>query len=320
MRIAQTLERMPRLHRFWPHGQRVTSIDVSADGLVASGGTDGHVRVWSLPTGDSIGSVLEHTGDVNQVAFSPDGQFLASASDDGAAGIWRVRDRQPLAVLRHPRAVAALTFAPDSKSVATASQDGRVRIWRIGDDKPALEIDLGAPVLRVMFTRDGSRFAAAARQAEQRPFTVGMWSTATGAPAGAVISGQPGWWLADADLSPDGTQIVTAGAQTCYCARLWNAQTGAPIGEPLTHRNTVSVARFNPAGTLLVTGGFDRTVQVWNAATAAPAAPPWTISSWPESVRFTANGQLLAATVAGTVELIAPASVPGRDDARSYRR
>jgi hypothetical protein len=197
VRIAQVLERMPRLHRFWPHGQRVTSIDVSAAGLVASGGTDGHVRVWTLSTGDAIGSVLDHTGDVNDVAFSPDGLLLGSASDDGTAKIWRVRDRQPLAILRHQRAVGDITFAPDSKSVATASQDGRVRVWRIGDETPAFEIDLGAPVFRVMFTRDGSRFAAAARQTEQQPFVFGVWSTATGSPLGAVIRGQPGWWLAD---------------------------------------------------------------------------------------------------------------------------
>ena len=82
VRIAQVLQRMPRLVRLWPHGPRVKALDVSAAGTVASGGTDGTARLWSLQTGTQVGSSLPHAGAVNQVAFSPDGQLLATASED----------------------------------------------------------------------------------------------------------------------------------------------------------------------------------------------------------------------------------------------
>ncbi len=163
VRIGQVLQRMPRLVRLWPHGLRVKSVSVSTQGIVASAGTDGMVRLWSIQTGRQIGEPLRHDGAVNHVVFSPDGTWLASASGDGTARIWRAADGEPVGQpLRHEKGVADVAFSPDSLVIATAGADGWARLWRIGSDTPFVQIDLGAPLLRVVFTRDGSRFAAAA--------------------------------------------------------------------------------------------------------------------------------------------------------------
>jgi WD40 repeat protein/tetratricopeptide (TPR) repeat protein len=147
---------------------------------------------------------------------------------------------------------------------------------------------------------------------------VRLWATSDGAPAGEWIRGQPGWFLTDMDLAPDGALVATAGTQGCFCALLWNTATGKPVGNPLRHRNAVPTARFNATGTRLVTAGYDRIVQVWNVATTEPAAPPWTISGWPESVRFSPDGQLLASTVNGAAEVIAPGSNAERENSRLF--
>ena len=319
LRIAQLLQRMPRLVRLWSHGLRVTSLDISSDGVVASAGTDGTVRLWSLRTGQQIGAPLQHGDAVTRVTFSPDGALLASASEDGTARIWRASDGTPVAPpLRHEREVTDVAFSPDSRIIATAGADGWAMLRRIGGDTPFVQLNLGAPLLRIVFTRDGSRFAVAASPHDGQSFAVRLWSTQDGTPAGDWIRGDPMWFLSDMDLSADGVHVVTAHAQTCHCARLWNAVTGKQIGNAMMHRNGLATARFNRAGTLIVTGAYDRVVQVWKVPTTEAAAPPWTIASWPESVRFSADGQVVAATVNGTVEIVGPGSSAARENSRVY--
>ena len=320
VRIAQVLQRMPRLVRLWAHGQRVTSVDVSAAGTVASGGTDGIVRLWSLSTGRQIGSPLRHGDAINHVAFSADGSLLATASEDGTARIWRASDGTAVGQpMRHEGGVHHVAFSPVSQVVATAGADGRAALWRPGEDRPYAQVTLDTPVRRIVFTKDGSRFAVGAEARDNQPFTVRLWSTSEGTPAGEEIRGQPGWYLGDMDLARDGSYAVTAGDLGCHCALLWDTATGKPVGNLMRHRNAIPTVRFNPSGTQIVTGGYDRIVQVWNVPTAEPAAPAWTISGWPESVSFAPDGQLVASTVNGAVEMIGPGSnAQQRENARLF--
>ena len=55
---------------------------------------------------------------------------------------------------------------------------------------------------------------------------------------------------------------------------MWDAATGAPIGEPLQHKAPVYSAAFSPDGTRVVTASDDNTARVWDAATGAPIGKP----------------------------------------------
>ena len=73
--------------------------------------------------------------------------------------------------------------------------------------------------------------------------------------------------VASAAFSPDGTRIVTASNDKT--ARLWDAATGAPIGEAMKHEGQVWSAAFSPDGTRIVTASDDNTARLWDAATGA---------------------------------------------------
>ena len=57
---------------------------------LASGSWDKTVRLWEVATGTLVRTLEGHTGQVNIVAFSPDGHLLASGSGDGTVRLWGV--------------------------------------------------------------------------------------------------------------------------------------------------------------------------------------------------------------------------------------
>jgi small GTP-binding protein len=77
-----------------------------------------------------------HTGIINRIAWSPDGSYLASPSDDQTIRIWDVRSGACDRILKgHTADVYSVTWSPDSKMLASASKDATMRLWDTGTSK-----------------------------------------------------------------------------------------------------------------------------------------------------------------------------------------
>ena len=85
-----------------------------------------YVRIWNAKTGDLL-DVLNLTGRVADLAFSPNDKLLATAgSNDTIARVWNFAQKTWVAIItQHRSGVESVAFTPDSRFVITAGRDGR---------------------------------------------------------------------------------------------------------------------------------------------------------------------------------------------------
>lgn len=156
LRLADLRDRTRRL-AFVAHRDTVTACAFAPDGQhVVSGGIDGSLRRWRVPAeGDALWEAWfsgserlaadeaarrlallefgEHARAVNQLAFAPDGSFLASASDDASLRLWHWPDgRERQVLLGHHARVTGCAVHPGGRLVASVAEDGGIRVWQVG--------------------------------------------------------------------------------------------------------------------------------------------------------------------------------------------
>ncbi len=280
------------------HEDWVVEVAFSPDGRwLASAGCDardsqgycvaGTAWLWDLsagaPTAEPV--VLRgHEGGVLALAFSPDGRWLASGSDDDStARLWDVTNPTAEPVMLVGYAVA---FSPDGRWRASGSddgsgglQDGTARLWDMTDltAEPIVLRGHEFQVRAVVFSPDGRWLAT-----EGIDGTARLWDMTNLTAEPVVLRGREdrdrGFGVS-LDLrivafSPDGRWLATgSGDRTARrWAHLWDVSN--PTTEPVVlrgHEYSIQTVAFSPDGRWLVTGSWDGTTRLWDPRLRVPS-------------------------------------------------
>jgi WD40 repeat protein len=214
--------------------------------------------LWTLCQGGALATFRGHRGQVQSLAFSPDGRTLATAgSGERTVKLWDVAARRVIVTLSgHTSPVEGVTFSPDGKSLATCSDDGTVQLWRLATRRPIATLrGHKGLALTVAFSPDGRTLASCGADR-----TVRLWNVAS-RQALTALKGHQGW-VAGVAFSPDGQTLASGSRDTTV--KLWDVATRRNVATLRGHTGIVESVAFSPDGKSLASASQDGAVKLWD--------------------------------------------------------
>ncbi len=252
---------------------------------------EGQVSTRDLPAG----AIKRFTQGVSvyTVAFSPDGQRLASGGNNNEAILWNVANRnEPTDFRGHTKSVMSVVFSPDGKYLATASHDGFVRLWNVSSKRRYTTFTHTHTgwAKSVAFSPDGKRLASGGGN---QTGSVMLWDVSRDQRVTAM-AGHTGI-VESVAFSPDGRLLASASRDKTV--KLWDVE-NQRVRQTLTkHENVVYAVAFSPDGRTLATSSRDYTIKLWDVASGENFAT-FEIDKahyiYAEALAFSPDGRYLA--------------------------
>jgi WD40 repeat protein len=283
---------------------------LSPDGrYFATGGTDGAVRIWEVKSGKFVRALVGHHRDVSCLAWSPDGNTLASGGVNGdqTVRLWDTRSGQTLRILReHKVHVSRIAWSADGKHLAVVGDTSGLLVhYDAVTGKPLESVELGKYIYSVAWRPDGKTLACGCSD-----LAIQVRNLPLEKKTGRALGKDADTGLGTA-FSPDGKLLAGGSGATTY---IWNAETGAILhafdgqgyavafspdgtilaaaaaGGPMrlykvdtgtllkTLPSTTLHLAWSPDGATLISG-YNTDVSVWDVETAKPLRS-FAVGSW----------------------------------------
>jgi WD40 repeat protein len=226
------------------------------------------LKVWDMTTGRHAFSLAGHTTPINSLAFSPDGRYLASASEGvvrqgqsfpGEMKVWDLTARKEVHTFKDPPDwPPCVAFSPDGQRLAWGSNSGTVKVRELATGQETLAVGgiPDGPATGVAFSPDGERLAVASAN-----WIVKVWDATSGKEL-FTLKGHTAA-ITGVAFSPDGRRLASSSQDGTV--RVWDAAAGQPAFTLKGHTGGVNGVSFNPDGSRLAS--FSEDVKVWDPVT-----------------------------------------------------
>ncbi|XP_008526615.2 WD repeat-containing protein 38 isoform X3 [Equus przewalskii] len=229
-----------------------------------------------------------HRGEVNSSAFSPDGQTLLTASEDGCVYGWETQSGRLLWRLGgHTGPVKFCRFSPDGRLFASTSCDCTIRLWDVAEAK-CLQVLKGhqRSVETVSFSPDSKQLASGGWDKR-----VMLWEVQSDHVLRHLAGHRDS--VHSSEFAPSSDCLATGSWDATI--RIWDLRTGTPevYQELEGHSGNISCLCYSASG-LLASGSWDKTIHIWKPSTRSLLLQLKGHVTWVKSITFSPDGLQLA--------------------------
>ncbi|MCP4547309.1 MAG: AAA family ATPase [bacterium] len=223
---------------------------------------------------------------VTRVAFSADGEFLATASTAGVR-IWRLEEGELLREFANSNLVKDLAFTPDGTALAVAFDNGYVKLWSTGDGRLIHTFKHQADVLAIRFLPGGEALVCGSGDR-----TISFWDLADGRLR--YSSRYRNEAVQSNDFSFDCSRLATG--STDRFVQLWYVANGKPLGTLKGHEGTVGSVAFSPTGEVVASGSDDKLIRLWRVIDGRLVGTLGDCAGRVTGLAFSPDGRMLASS------------------------
>jgi WD40 repeat protein len=217
------------------------------------------VKLWDARTGEVAGVLKGHTNNIIDLAVSPDGTRIATASRDKTARLWELATGRPIATLRgHTSELYSVAFSPDGTRLVSAAEDRTLRTWEVPSGQ-----ELGV-------LRGHTRAVAGATFLDNESVvsvgkdgTLRYWDARPGSGSGLWTGHDE--FVYGVALHPDGRHVVSGSWDGT--ARVWDASGNEVRRFDMPNKERVCGVAVNPTGKWVATVSWGDNVHLWDFAT-----------------------------------------------------
>ncbi|MBN4003900.1 NACHT domain-containing protein [Nostoc sp. LPT] len=263
----------------------VLSVTFSPDGnLLATGDSNGFVRLWEATSGNEILTFKGHTDWVRSITFSPEGKTFASGSDDMTIRLWNISTGECLQIFQEFN--YSVAFSPNGRIVATSGVNQTIKLWDVitGECLKTLKGHTSW-IWSVAFSPDGNVLASSG---DDR--TIRLWDIQRGKCFKVLEAHEKK--IYSVTFSPDGKTLASSCDDTTV--KIWNLQTGECVNTCRGHTQGVFSVAFSPNSDMLISGSIDQTVKLWKVSTGQCLKTFYGHTDVVRSVSFNADSQQIA--------------------------
>jgi WD40 repeat protein/energy-coupling factor transporter ATP-binding protein EcfA2 len=222
-----------------------------------------------------------HTAPVQQAIFSPDGQLVASASEDHTLELWRIDGTLLANFNLHSDEVMSVSFSPNGQLIASASKDKTVKLWHL-DGSLEKTLQHECELTSVSFSSDGQKIVVGCVD-----HTAKLWHL-----DGTLLSTFIGHKAPIFAVSFSSDNKIIASASDDHTIKIWNTD-GSLLTTLIGHNDIVTGVVFSPDCQTIASASWDRTVKIWQTDGTLIN----TLSGHKDGVQglsFSPDGQMLA--------------------------